>query len=48
MNTTGGDPLGSGRTERVKTISYRDVGYFPDCDRVMRGQSEAEVMRVAC
>lgn len=31
----------------AKTISCREVGYFPDCDGVMRGETDDEVMRAA-
>ena len=31
----------------AKTISCREVGYFEECDEVMRGESEDEVMQAA-
>lgn len=31
----------------AKTISCSEVGYFPECDGVMRGQTDEEVMRAA-
>lgn len=31
----------------VKTISCSEVGYFPDCEGIMHGETEEEVMRAA-
>jgi len=31
----------------AKTISCREVGYFTECDEVMGGESEDEVMQAA-
>ena len=31
----------------AKTISCREVGYFTDCDEIMRGDSDDEVMQAA-
>ena len=31
----------------AKPISSREVGYLPDCDGVMRGETDEEVMRAA-
>ena len=31
----------------TKTISCSEVGYFPDCDGLMRGETDEEVMRAA-
>ena len=36
-NSTSGEPLESGRSEMTKTISCSEVGYFLDCDGMMRG-----------
>ena len=31
----------------MKQVSCAEVGYFPDCDHVLRGADEDEVMRSA-
>ena len=31
----------------AKTISCREVGYFTDCDEVMRGETDDDVMQAA-
>ena len=31
----------------AKTISCREVGFFTDCDEVMRGETDDEVMQSA-
>ena len=31
----------------AKPISSREVGFLPDCDGVMRGETDEEVMRAA-
>ena len=35
------------RAAMTKTISCREVGLFTDCDEVMRGDTDDEVMRTA-
>ena len=39
-NSTGGEQLESGMSEVARTISCREDGYFPDCDGVMRGETD--------
>ena len=44
---TSGDSLENGRTEVAKRIWCSEVGYFPECDGLMIGETDEEVMRAA-
>ena len=47
IENTSGNSLENGRSEVVKTISCSEVGYFPECDGEMVGETDEEVMRAA-
>ena len=47
IKNTGAASLENGRGEVVKTISCSEVGYFPECDGLMVGETDEEVMRAA-